>query len=378
MSKETRHGAAGSQAGFTLLELLVAMVATIVVTGAIYGLMVGGKSAFRREPELSDRQQQIRIAMSLIERDAVMAGQDMGRWFQVFSPGLDSWGSGPGGNPLAAVVTPASGGPNVDALEMRGNDGLCPPMSICSGANGIAGTEFRTITTIPGCLNFPGLMVVTNRQTGAADVFWACLAGGAKNSSCKDGGNGAGDNGHVNVTPGSAPNGCDPLNPGNSCNQGSGPRLSAVCPTSSDCDVSGIQVARYEIRVDAQGVPDLWRSPSGGMAAGASGACASAGGGGGGDWQLVARGIEDMQVRYRTGNPGPLPGGWRIVPETVVQGTASTIVQEIEVTLSARSMAANMQGQSLSAQGTAVRGQVTRTITPRAAMFALQEEGVWR
>jgi prepilin-type N-terminal cleavage/methylation domain-containing protein len=365
MPNESRSQASTNQGGFTLLELLVAMTATLIVTGAMYGLMVGGKSAFRREPELSDRQQQIRIAMALIERDVLMAGQDMGRWFQVFSPGLDSFG------PVTSVVTPAQGGPNADALELRGNDGLCPNLSTCQ----VAGGEFKTFALIPPCMNIPGMVVVTNRSTGASDVFWACVPGGGTASAC--GGGGGSDNGHVGFPGGSAPNGCNPNNPGAECNQGAAGRLSAVCPTDSDCDVSAVQSARYEIRVDAQGVPDLWRSPRGGITGGANGACAVPPG----DinqWQLVARGIEDMQVQYRTGNPGPLAGGFRNVPEPVVQDAWATIVQEVQVTLSARSLGRNLQGESLSPQGQAVRGQVTRKTTPRTAVYALQDVGQWR
>ena len=48
------------QAGFSLIELMVAMVVTLIVTGAIYGLLAGGQSAFRREPQLADRQQNTR------------------------------------------------------------------------------------------------------------------------------------------------------------------------------------------------------------------------------------------------------------------------------------------------------------------------------
>jgi hypothetical protein len=134
-----------------------------------------------------------------------------------------------------------------------------------------------------------------------------------------------------------------------------------------------MQIARYEIRVDAQGVPNLWRSPTGGLGLGSSGNCNPEGDNNGfDDWVLVARGIEDMQVRYRTGN------GWADVPEIVVPGTANTITREVQVTLSARSLAPILQGESVSAQGQAVRGQVTRTITPRTALLGLQEEGVWR
>ena len=62
------------QAGFSMIELLVAMVMTLIVSGAIFGLLTGGQNAFRREPELTDRQQNIRIAMDLIKRDVAGAG----------------------------------------------------------------------------------------------------------------------------------------------------------------------------------------------------------------------------------------------------------------------------------------------------------------
>ena len=45
------------EAGFSMVELVVAMAVTLIVAGAIFGLMSAGQSAFRREPELMDRQQ---------------------------------------------------------------------------------------------------------------------------------------------------------------------------------------------------------------------------------------------------------------------------------------------------------------------------------
>ena len=48
------------QRGFSLIELTVAMTVTLIITGAMFQLLTAGKSAFRREPELSDRQQNIR------------------------------------------------------------------------------------------------------------------------------------------------------------------------------------------------------------------------------------------------------------------------------------------------------------------------------
>jgi len=41
--------------GFSLIELMIAMTVTLIVSGAIYGLLTAGSNAFRREPEIADR-----------------------------------------------------------------------------------------------------------------------------------------------------------------------------------------------------------------------------------------------------------------------------------------------------------------------------------
>jgi len=76
---------AGAESGFTLIELLVAMTVTVIITGAMYGLLAGGQNAFRREPELTDRQQSIRMAMDRVQRDVLIAGQKMGTFAQAFT-----------------------------------------------------------------------------------------------------------------------------------------------------------------------------------------------------------------------------------------------------------------------------------------------------
>ena len=58
------------------------------------------------EPELADRQQQIRVAMNLIAEDILRAGQSMPVFMQVFREGLDGVG------PMGATGT------NADEIEM--------------------------------------------------------------------------------------------------------------------------------------------------------------------------------------------------------------------------------------------------------------------
>lgn len=378
MSLETRSARA-NQAGFSLIELTVALVVTLIVSGAIFGLLVGGKSAFRREPELSDRQQQIRIAVAMIERDVELAGQDMGKWSQVFSQNLNDVGPQ---LTIMADIGPGIAG-NSDFLEIRGNDGSCPSLRICQ--QGGAGNNIKTASNFPPCFNFPGLVVVTNRSTGASRTLWLCRPGPGAAASCSGG---PGENGNGDFVPGGvAPSGCDPADPTANCNAGGGAWLGNNCdppaadPDETPCDVSSIQIMRYEIRVDAQGVPDLWRSPSGGVATGASALCAPPAGAPASDWQLVARGIEDMQVQYRTGNTAL--GAWQNQPDLVLPPVPPTapptvaqwnnIVREVRLTLSARALAPNLQGQTTSVLGSAVRGRIQRTITPRMAMINLTD-----
>src|SRR5512136_2665399 len=71
--------------GFSLVELMIAMTVTLIVSGAIYGLLTSGSNAFRREPELADRQQNIRIAMDLLTRDVFNAGSALPTFSQVFT-----------------------------------------------------------------------------------------------------------------------------------------------------------------------------------------------------------------------------------------------------------------------------------------------------
>lgn len=62
------------QKGFTLLELLVAMVIFLIVTGSIYGLLQVGRVDRNRSSRRADVLKNARIAIHLIGRDALNAG----------------------------------------------------------------------------------------------------------------------------------------------------------------------------------------------------------------------------------------------------------------------------------------------------------------
>jgi hypothetical protein len=101
------------------------------------------------------------------------------------------------------------------------------------------------------------------------------------------------------------------------------------------------------------------------------------------NWQVVARGIEDLQVEYQDGlgnwtnsPPVAIPCG----PPGIVGGCANqaafdAIVRQVRVTLSARVVAQGLQGSTSTAGAGApdrIRGQLVNIIQPRAAMTALE------
>ena len=126
--------------GFSLVELIVAMTVTLIVSSAIYGLLASGGNAFRREPEVADRQQNIRAAMDLVARDVFGAGAAMPTFAQVFTRN-DPAGTCAGslnscGRPArwARLAAAARGGDdeNTDVLELVSADEQCSNLSLCA------------------------------------------------------------------------------------------------------------------------------------------------------------------------------------------------------------------------------------------------------
>jgi prepilin-type N-terminal cleavage/methylation domain-containing protein len=340
---------ARDQAGFSLAELLVAMVITMIVSGAIYGLMASGQDSFRREPELTDRQQNIRIAMDLLSRDVTTAGMGVptfgtdvlganGGPFEIFTID-DGGGNFNGRGPNPAALPSAS-----DYLELTGSDGTCAAQLVCAVA-------LPTVTVAgpapPACFTSSPLVALK----GVNDGFVAWLdPTSAAASNCPVGGGPAQIQGAPATTytllaggrfalPAAAPNGYN---------------------LNTTWTITPVQVVRYEVRMnpgpnntpgDADDVGDLWRSPTGGTdRAGAS------------NMQLVARGLEDLQVRYRDGN------GWADNARASVFNDLTTIVREVRVTLQARTLGPRDPR----------RGQLTTVVSPRAALYALRLWGTWQ
>ncbi len=63
-----------SDQGFSLIEVLIALLITVIVMSAVFGLLVRGQRGFQREPEIADMNQNTRFGLDMISRDLAMAG----------------------------------------------------------------------------------------------------------------------------------------------------------------------------------------------------------------------------------------------------------------------------------------------------------------
>ena len=334
----------GGEGGFSLIELTVAMTITLVISGAIYGLIAGGQTAFRREPELSDRQQNIRVAMDLILRDIANAGSGLPPFLQAFTPGLDACAGCPdGGAPMGPDAA------RTDELELLTNSGARENEPACHTPGTGNSTQVRLVRSnvdLPeqtvvilvmadGTWTVLNLTDTSNNNSGAAN----CEAGvdhtGLNFNS--------GANDEANMNP-----------PGGVCQPnllGMGNAGGANCEVQ---EISFAEVVRYRIRNDADGVPMLQRFSTADFDA---------------DFQTLARGIENLQVQYLVADP---VGAWVDNAPVVLPNTPGSLISEVRVTLAARSEAMNVQGMTNAATArAAMRGQLTATASPRATLLSL-------
>ena len=385
------------QRGFSLVELMVAMTVTLIVSSAIYGLLASGGNAFRREPEMADRQQNIRIAMDIIARDVESAGGGAPLVAQVFThtdaplgapaatgsgaPYLN--GAGPQGVMGAAGQARRGGAPtgsgadgsgNTNTLEVVIGEASCPVYRVCTNAlpPPLLNATAETITTresipLSDCLLAPGnpgdrgLVLLTDNRLFT--ILPATLRAGGTACPLSS----AGFNGWMDLA-------------------AALPEWRAGGATIGAGNVQPLlyagKVVRYMIAPNldpGDTSPSLWRSETGrytvtGVPAPVAGTA---------NWQIVARGIEDLQVEYLNGGTNGFNGLWANNPGVVnpcaaggcVLADYNTVIRRVRVTLSARALAPALAGETAPAAGpapNALRGQLVSVLTPRAAVLGLQ------
>ncbi|MBW2604472.1 MAG: prepilin-type N-terminal cleavage/methylation domain-containing protein [Deltaproteobacteria bacterium] len=77
MKRKQKHiSSRCSNQGFTMIELLVAMVVSLLAMGAIYSTFLAQHRSYRVQEETAEMQQNIRTAMFYMQREIRMAGSD--------------------------------------------------------------------------------------------------------------------------------------------------------------------------------------------------------------------------------------------------------------------------------------------------------------
>ncbi len=76
LKEQHPHPAAKRNQGFTLMELMVAMAAGLIVLAAIYSVFIFQSKRFDQEEQISEMQQSARAAMDIMTREIRMAGYD--------------------------------------------------------------------------------------------------------------------------------------------------------------------------------------------------------------------------------------------------------------------------------------------------------------
>lgn len=360
--------------GFSLVELTVALVVTLIISSAIYGLLAGGQSAFRREPELADRQQQARVAMDLIMKDIANSGSGLPTWVQIFTQNLDACSSCPNGGAPMGV-----GGNRSDELEMMTNDASRDPEPVCATPGFGNSANIRLVRNAPP-LSGPVLIIFADGTWTLMNITDTSIDNSGE-SNCLSGADktklnfnsGAGDASGMNPSSGTCqPNaygvgnaGAPPLGASvTECPPAPGvPPPPGAGPCCTATTIGFTQIIRYRIRNDTSGVPMLQRAASDDLSCLPSGGTVPC-------YQTVARGIEDLQVQY-TNAAGAVTNN---APQ-IVANTWGSLVTQVQVTLSSRSEAQNIQGATADANlGNRMRGRLTWAGSPRSTLIALAQQ----
>ncbi len=372
-SRETREDGMRSrrQQGFSLVELMIAMVATLIVSAAIYGVLASGQDSFRREPEIADMQQNLRMAMDLIMRDVAAAGEGIPAgppggeppgmpFVQIFVPDLDDLTVRP--------LRPQSTTEHTDDLDMITSSSDCGAERLC-GYKDEKAANIRTINATTcvdegetpiffmdnGTWTTRYITNLTENQGTSGNPSWPSSCPGGKESGWhKD----------LHFPAAKAETKDASVNnpsPADLC--GDYPDLGTT--TGDACIplyVMDADRVTYRVVLGADGVPNLERRSTRGL-----GGAIAAG------FQVVARGIEDLQVEYATADD----------PETFVAGAPTvaspdygTIITQVRVTLAGRTTAINLAGQMADARGQQfIRSSLTSTGAVRSALLQLALEG---
>ena len=163
-----------AEGGFSIVEVLVSCVIMLVVTAGVFSLLNPAQGTFQAQPEVSDMQQRLRVAIDSMSGDLVMAGAGTYSGAAVGSLG----------NYFAPILPFRSGVTNPDPPQTFKTDTLTmmfvpttAAQTTISNAMPESSAELK-VNTEPGCPVgdplcgfYEGMQCIIFDETGAYDQF---------------------------------------------------------------------------------------------------------------------------------------------------------------------------------------------------------------
>ena len=119
-----------NERGFTLIEVLISIAITVVVMASVFALLTRGQRSFQREPEIADLQQNARNVLDMVSRDILQAGAGLPPEFPAFT---QNGGDGAPADSIEIIGVLQRPGQTFLVPEEVGNivvGGACP--SVCA------------------------------------------------------------------------------------------------------------------------------------------------------------------------------------------------------------------------------------------------------
>lgn len=302
------------RAGFTLIEVLIAITITIIVMASVYALLGGGQESFRRENEVAEMQMSTRSGVERITRDLTMAGYRTPPMTAVL------WNDGGGINPDEVTIVYADPDVPLSRPLQCGNAGGGGGGGPC-GTIGNSSTLFiepRSLDPAPATPEnaYQSGMVLMAVETedcngdGQTGLYPFEVTQPPNMTSA-----GGGDALQINHNPG---RGATELNPPGGFNR----------QVREDCAVIGrFRVISYRVSPPPPvGNPTLERRDLSTSA----------------EWISVAHNIENLQIQYGVGDAPDLQD----VPPMTPNDDPQTWINRVSVSLTGRTESANLQGAS--------------------------------
>jgi len=354
----------GFDEGFSLIEVLVSLVITMIVMASVFMLLQRGQESFRREPEVADMTANARAGMNRISEDLTIAGYNTPASMAIM------WDDGGGLTPDEVTIIYAD--PDVPVSKPKPCGGGGAPGG---GGPGGGGGPCNTIGT-SAVLNIDP----ESFSTHPADYEKAYKEGMVLLALQGPNGDPACDLVQPGVTPfeltqppqctgaggaGSGPAGCATLNLNHNPGKGSSEMNlpgGFQNDVTTECAVIGLfHIVQYRVNpLPPAENPALERRD---LVLGT-------------DWTPVSANIENLQVQYTQGvvenfedEPSLLPMG----------NDPNSYITRVRITVSGRSESTNLQGSSagvFAAEDTHMRRTFTTTVSLRNQLAQAQQKAM--